>query len=106
MQLSLDGNRGNRYDHHTYAAALGSGSKDGGCPALYALDEDQLVMQGIAARGGTAVLVPHALLDWAEPETTVNGTWWLRVKSLARRSRLGAVLGRPQPGWTPAHTQK
>lgn len=39
---------------------------------MYALDEDQLVVQGIAARGGTAVLVPHALLDWAEPETTLS----------------------------------
>ncbi|MGF6888558.1 hypothetical protein ABIA39_007921 [Nocardia sp. GAS34] len=51
---------------------LGSGSKDGGCPALYALDEDQLVVQDIAARAGTTVLVPHALLDWAEPSTTLT----------------------------------
>ncbi|RDI44998.1 hypothetical protein [Nocardia mexicana] len=47
---------------------LGSGSKDGGCPALYAEDDiDALIVQGIAARNGGAVLVPHALLDWAEP---------------------------------------
>lgn len=51
---------------------LGSGSKDGGCPALYALDEDRVVVQGVAARDGCAVLVPHALLDWAEPETTLT----------------------------------
>ncbi|WP_280318200.1 hypothetical protein [Nocardia wallacei] len=47
---------------------LGSGSKDGGCPALYAADDiNALIVQGVAARNGGAVLVPHALLDWAEP---------------------------------------
>ncbi|WP_429427294.1 hypothetical protein [Nocardia sp. GAS34] len=39
---------------------------------MYALDEDQLVVQDIAARAGTTVLVPHALLDWAEPSTTLT----------------------------------
>lgn len=50
---------------------LGSGSKDGGCPALYATDEG-LIVQGIATRGGGAVLVPHVLLDWAEPGCTIT----------------------------------
>ncbi|MEV6774601.1 hypothetical protein AB0N05_38805 [Nocardia sp. NPDC051030] len=49
---------------------LGSGSKDGGCPALYATDNGHVV-QGIAAREGRAVLVPHALLNWAEPGTVL-----------------------------------
>jgi hypothetical protein len=51
---------------------LGSGSKDGGCPALYATDADTLVVQGLTARDGGAVLVPHALLDWAEPGTALT----------------------------------
>ncbi|WP_051047416.1 hypothetical protein [Nocardia asiatica] len=51
---------------------LGSGSKDGGCPALYATDSGTLIVQGIATRDGNAVLVPHALLNWAEPGLTLN----------------------------------
>lgn len=51
---------------------LGSGSENGGCPALYAADHDTLVVQGVATRSGAAVLVPHVLLDWAEPGTTIS----------------------------------
>lgn len=52
---------------------LGSGSKDGGCPALYATDDDSIIVQGLRARDGAAVLIPHAqLLAWAEPGTTVT----------------------------------
>lgn len=50
---------------------LGCGSKDGGCPALYAT-EDSHIVQGIATRDGRAVLVPHILLDWAEPGTALT----------------------------------
>ena len=46
---------------------LGSGSGHGECPAVYAADTGELVVQGdITDRAGT-VLVPHALLDWLEP---------------------------------------
>ncbi|MEU7631854.1 hypothetical protein AB0C34_17970 [Nocardia sp. NPDC049220] len=50
---------------------LGSGSKDGGCPALYEADAGTLIVQGIAVGDG-AVLVPHGLLDWAEPGTALT----------------------------------
>lgn len=46
---------------------LGSGSKSGTCPAVYAADTGELVVQGdITDKTGT-VLVPHVLLDWLEP---------------------------------------
>ncbi|GAA5045475.1 hypothetical protein [Nocardia callitridis] len=52
---------------------LGSGSKDGGCPALYATDTDTLIYQGIATRDGHAVLMPHSqLLEWAEAGSTIT----------------------------------
>ncbi|MET7752295.1 MULTISPECIES: hypothetical protein [Actinomycetes] len=52
---------------------LGCGSKDGGCPALYATDNDTLIVQGLTTRAGNAVLIPHhQLLDWAEPGSTIT----------------------------------
>lgn len=57
---------------------LGSGSKDGGCPALYQAASHgavrSLVVQGIASEDGAAVVVPHGLLDWADPDTTLTVT--------------------------------
>lgn len=57
----------------TVLRLLGSGSKDGGCPALYATDGDTLIVQGLTTRGGNAVLIPHSqLLEWAEPGSTIT----------------------------------
>lgn len=50
---------------------LGCGSTEHGCPALYDTDADVLIVQGRTARGGTAVLVPATIGDWAEPGMTV-----------------------------------
>ncbi|WP_330251789.1 hypothetical protein OG874_37605 [Nocardia sp. NBC_00565] len=69
---------------------LGSGSKDGGCPALYALGPDALIVQGLHTRDGHAVLVPHALLDWAEPGAA------LRVETTETPGLL-LVAGTPVP---------
>ncbi|WP_157120501.1 hypothetical protein [Nocardia fusca] len=46
---------------------LGSGSDHGTCPAVYAADTGDLVVQGDITDRATAVLVPHALIDWLEP---------------------------------------
>lgn len=57
----------------TVLRLLGSGSKDGGCPALYATDTGTLIFQGVATRDGRAVLMPHVqLLEWAEPGCTLT----------------------------------
>lgn len=60
---------------------LGCGSENGGCPALYDTDGDQLIVQGIKAIEGSAVYVPRALLSWVEPgmqlraeDTETHGT--------------------------------
>lgn len=55
---------------------LGSGSENGGCPALYATDTGGHIVQGDSIRNGSAVLVPHELLNWAEPgvQLTVETT--------------------------------
>lgn len=51
---------------HLTLRLLGSGSKSGTCPAVYAAETGELVVQGdITDRTGT-VLVPHVLLDWLE----------------------------------------
>ncbi|WP_157228754.1 hypothetical protein [Nocardia brevicatena] len=52
---------------HLKLRHVGSGSGHGSCPAVYAAETGELVIQGnITDRTGT-VLVPHALLDWLEP---------------------------------------
>ncbi|WP_306363986.1 hypothetical protein [Nocardia sp. CC227C] len=56
---------------HLTLRLLGSGSKSGTCPAVYAAETGELVVQGdITDRAGT-VLVPHVLLDWLEPGMTL-----------------------------------
>ncbi|MEG8177021.1 hypothetical protein GZH49_00535 [Nocardia terpenica] len=45
---------------------LGSGSGHGTCPAAYAADSGELVIQGDIT-GRNAVAVPHRLLNWLEP---------------------------------------
>ncbi|MBO0852413.1 MAG: hypothetical protein J2P18_01435 [Nocardia sp.] len=52
---------------HLKLRHVGSGSGHGACPAVYAADTGELVIQGdITDRTGT-VLVPHRMLDWLEP---------------------------------------
>jgi hypothetical protein len=52
---------------HLILRHVGSGSGHGSCPAVYAAETGELVIQGnITDRAGT-VQVPHALLDWLEP---------------------------------------
>lgn len=52
---------------HLALRLLGSDSKSGTCPAVYAAETGELVVQGdITDRTGT-VLVPHVPLDWLEP---------------------------------------
>ncbi|MFF0490091.1 hypothetical protein ACFYTQ_13825 [Nocardia sp. NPDC004068] len=46
---------------------LGSGSDHGACPAVYATDDNGLIVQGDRIPDGHAVAVPHRLLDWLEP---------------------------------------
>lgn len=56
---------------HLTLRLLGSGSDHGTCPAVYAAETGELVVQGdITNRTGT-VLVPHVLLDWLEPGMTL-----------------------------------
>ncbi|MFI6165451.1 hypothetical protein ACIBCN_01575 [Nocardia sp. NPDC051052] len=56
---------------HLTLRLLGSGSDHGTCPAVYATETGELVVQGdITDRTGT-VLVPHVLLDWLEPGMTL-----------------------------------
>ncbi|WP_280208212.1 hypothetical protein [Nocardia cyriacigeorgica] len=56
---------------HLALRLLGSGSKSGTCPAVYAAETGELVVQGdITDRAGT-VRVPYALLDWLEPGMTL-----------------------------------
>ncbi|WP_280271339.1 hypothetical protein [Nocardia wallacei] len=56
---------------HLTLRLLGSGSKSGTCPALYAAETGELVVQGDITDRTGSVLVPHALLDWLEPGMTL-----------------------------------
>jgi hypothetical protein len=56
---------------HLKLRHVGSGSGHGTCPAVYAADTGELVIQGgITDRTGT-VRVPDALLSWLEPGMTL-----------------------------------
>ncbi|MBW0274981.1 hypothetical protein ATM97_27655 [Nocardia sp. MH4] len=48
------------------------GSQQGGCPTLYATDQDTYVVQGWRTDRPDTVEIPHLLLGFAEPDTFVG----------------------------------
>ena len=50
------------------------GSQGGGCPSLYATDQDTYVVQGWKTEKPATIEIPHLLLGLVEPDTYVGAT--------------------------------
>ncbi|WP_107657784.1 hypothetical protein [Nocardia suismassiliense] len=52
---------------------LGKGGSDvGGCPSLYATDQDSYLIQGWETAAAQTVEIPHLLTGYAEPDTFIG----------------------------------
>ncbi|MFF0614093.1 hypothetical protein ACFYUD_36050 [Nocardia tengchongensis] len=50
------------------------GSQGGGCPSLYATDQDTYVVQGWMTGDSSTIEIPHLLLGLAHPDTYLGAT--------------------------------
>lgn len=50
------------------------GTTGGGCPSLYATDENTYLVQGWKTNQTGTVEIPHLLLGFAEPDTFIGAT--------------------------------